>query len=184
MKLFLSRITFASALISIITQSFQPSLAKAESEAREEHKFGIYGSLLGDPYLSLTGINLAYNLTSFMRLTAGYGQASVTGITLDALTTPTTITVTSIGGGLKLFLPHSSFSPVAGFNYSSATVSISGTPDGTSSFYGLSAAASIMYANFGIDWQTHYGLDIGLGYNLPITAGLLGIPYFNLGWFF
>jgi len=152
----------------------------ADGNSRSEHRFGLYFSILGDPFPSLWGINLAYNLASFMRIDAGYGSVSATFP--DALSAPT-ITLTSIAGGAKFFIPGWSFSPVAGINYTNVNVSVTGNL-GSNTVYGISGSTSFLYSNFGFDWQTHYGLDIGFGYNLPFKAGVGGLPYVTLGWFF
>lgn len=154
--------------------------AADDADARSAHKFGFYFSLLGDPFPNLWGINLAYDLTNFMRINAGYGSTSAS--VTSGLSTAT-ITLMTLGGGVKFFVPHWNFSPVVGMNYTNATVSVTGNA-GTNNLYGLSANASVVYANVGIDWQTHYGLDFGVGYDISFLAGVGGAPYFTLGWFF
>jgi len=170
------------AVLSLIL--FIAPLGKADGgseDSRSKHRFGIYVSMLGDPFPSLYGINLGLNLASFARIHAGYGQVSTS---IPDLTTGlnATLSATSMGGGLNLFIPNWSFSPTVGVGYTSVAVSKTGNI-GSLTVGGISSSANLLGANFGFDWQTHYGLDLGFGYSY-IPSLSTGLPYISLGWFF
>jgi hypothetical protein len=157
-----------------------PSAIAAEGASRTKHRLGLYTALLGDPFPSLFTLNLAYNLFSFLRVNAGYGSASVT---FPTVVSAPSISMTTLGGGVKLFVPNWGFSPVVGLNYSKVTVSVTGTLSGQS-LYGISGDTNFLYTTLGFDWQTGYGLNFGFGYNLAMKAGIGGLPFVQLGWFF
>ncbi len=157
-----------------------PQDAEADND-RTKHKFGLYGGILGDPFPTALGGNVAYNVTDFTRVTAGYGSFSVTSVS-DKLT------VTTIGIGAKFFLSERNLTPVVGLNYSNVTFKLTGTL-GTLEVAGLSASTGVMYVNFGVDWQAGSGFNLGAGYNLsPRWSAqygwrVIGLPYLNFGWF-
>ncbi len=136
-----------------------------EGSGRMKHPLGFYGSLAGDPYISLLGISLGWNLMSNLRVTAGYGSTPL-GI----------INGTTWGGGLKWLISDSSFTPVLGLNYSQFK----------GDFLGLVAidAVNIVYVNAGFDWQADVGFNFGIGVNKAINQSSTLIPYLSLGWFF
>lgn len=162
--------------LGFLTTFIGQSARAGDEDSRTSHRFGIYGSVLGDPFPSLFGINLAYNFTNFFRVNLGYGSVSASSGT-------TTLTATSIGAGAKLFIPHWSFSPVVGFNYTNVAISASGTVSGLS-VNGISVSGAFTNMSLGFDWQTQMGLMLGGGYNFGLSGGLGGAPFFNLGWFF
>lgn len=148
-----------------------------DSSARLNHRFGFYSSLLGDPFPSLWGVNIGFNLFRFLRLTGGYGSVSAT------FASGGTLSVTSIGGGAKLFMPSWNFSPVAGINYTNITVSASGLAQGDA-VNGISASGSAVYTNLGLSFQAGSGLMIEAGANVGLSGGVTTTPYAALGWFF
>ena len=156
--------------------------AHAEGSGRTAHPFGVYVDLLGDPAVSLWGINAAYNILDFMRVNVGYG--SIPAITATGATvTPLTISGSSIGGGLKFFVPNWDFSPVVGANVASLSLT------GSGSFFGqaasASAAAVFPYMTAGFDWQTKGGFNLGFGAIVVLgTSGTAALPFLNLGLFF
>lgn len=145
--------------------------ANENRESRLEHRFGIYTGLLNDPFPTLIGLNLAVNVLSFLRINAGYGSISSSGVS-----------VTSLGGGAKLMIPGTTFTPVLGINY--ANVNVSTTDPSALPIYGISANTKNTYLNLGFDWQTQAGFNFGVGYNYSLLSGVGGAPYLNLGWFF
>src|SRR5271163_964695 len=55
---------------------------------RMSNKLGAYLSILGDPSPTLLGVNMAYNLTDYLRLNGGAGRVSASiGDTNASLTT-------------------------------------------------------------------------------------------------
>lgn len=168
------RFTFVLAVIFLLIGFVSQDLQAQSS--RSEKKIGLHIGLLGDPFPTLIGFNANYNVTNWLRVTAGYGSvtASVTGGELKA---------TTIGGGVRLFVPDWNFSPVGGISFASVSVSASGTGV-VGDVGGFSGSASHMYATIGFDWQTGMGFNLGAGYNLSLKSGVGGLPYVNLGWYF
>ncbi len=154
----------------------------AKADSRGDDELGLYGDVVGDPFPGLWGVNLAYNITDFLRLNAGYGSFPSTSLTVGTATG--TLSASSIGGGAKFFVPGWNLSPTVGINYTNLSVGMSGVSVSGLSVGGLSASGSVFYATFGLDWQTSYGLDIGAGYNFMFSPTTGGLPYLNLGWFF
>ncbi len=144
--------------------------------SRSMHRFGVYVSVLGDPFPSLWGINVGYNLESWMRLHAGYGSTSVGSGT-------STLTVSSLGGGVHFFVPGWSLSPVVGVSITNLTASVSGSVSGLS-VNGISSSGLFTYGSAGLEWQTYSGLTIGVGYNFGLSGGLGGAPSASFGWYF
>ncbi|MGE0617110.1 MAG: hypothetical protein AB7P04_15885, partial [Bacteriovoracia bacterium] len=139
--------------------SVPPVEIPAESlggSARNSKRFGIYASLLGEPFPALYGFNLGYNVIDVFRFHAGYGMASTTSGNAS-------ISLKTIGFGVKAMVPGWNFTPVVGFGYSIATLTLTGNTSGLD-IGGFSASGNTMSVSFGIDWQTEYGLNFGLGY--------------------
>lgn len=158
-----------------------PAKSFAAGNNRTSHPFGLYLSLLGDPFPSVWGINAAYNLAPWARLAAGYG--SVSGTSINASLQTVTINMTTIGAGLKFMLPEANFTPVLGVNWAQVTVSTSGGSL-SSTFNGFTASGSHIYATAGLDWTSSGGFNLGAGYNFSFTNGVGGAPFISLGWFF
>ena len=137
-------------------------------------KAGVYLGVLGDPFPTLLGVNLGYNLTDFMRATAGLGRVSATIGTAEA-------SATTLGAGTRFFVPGWSLSPSAGVSFAYVSVSQSGGAAVTVGNFTKSQAH--IYANIGVDWQAASGFNVGAGYNLSFM-GVGGMPYLNLGWYF
>ncbi len=142
---------------------------------RMRRKAGVYLGVLGDPFPTLIGVNLAYNAFDFARFTAGLGQISASLGNASA-------SATTLGGGARFFVPGWSLSPVAGLSFAYVAVSQSGGTAITVANFTTSQA--LIYGNIGVDWQAASGFNVGLGYNLSFMSGLGGLPYINLGWYF
>ncbi|MEK6577779.1 MAG: hypothetical protein AABZ55_01015 [Bdellovibrionota bacterium] len=160
-------------LVLLITAA---PLAQAETNHRMANKMGVHLGLLGDPFPTLAGINLDYNVCSFARATAGYGSISATTVGGE-------LKATTIGAGIRTFHPEWNFSPVVGLSWANVSVTSTGTL-GTLTVGGFGASASHLYATFGLDWQAGSGFNFGAGYNLSLKSGVGGLPYINIGWFF
>jgi hypothetical protein len=143
---------------------------------RMNHKFGLHLGLLGDPFPTLLGLNLDYNLIDWARVTAGYGSVS-------ADVTGGKLTATTFGAGVRAMVPNWNVTPVVGLSFASVSVSATGTAV-SGDVGGFSASASHLYATFGLDYQAGIGFNVGLGYNVSLKSGVGGLPYINLGWFF
>jgi hypothetical protein len=170
----LLRKSFNFITVSLALLALLAGVNPAQASNRDAHRFGIHAGLLGDPFPTLLGYNVNYNLGSFMRATAGYGSISATS------SDGSSASLTTMGGGLRFFVPSYNFSPVVGLSY--AKVSLTGTiAEGIS---GFSANASHMYATAGFDWQAANGFNLGFGVNYSLKAGVGTAPYFNFGWYF
>ncbi len=145
----------------------------AEASNRVAKRVGVSLGLLGDPFPTLLGYNLNFNAARWLRLTAGYGSISGTGTNGESLS------LTTIGGGARLFVPSWNFSPVVGASY--AKVSFTGS---AGELGGFSANGSHTYLTAGFDWQAGNGFNLGFGANLSTLEGVGAVPYINLGWYF
>ena len=143
----------------------------AHASNRLSHRFGVSLGILGDPFPTLLGYNASINLARWLRATGGYGQISGTTNAGEAK-------ITTVGGGVRLFVPSWNFSPVVGLSY--AKVSFTGS----GSLSGFTGNSHHTYATLGFDWQAANGFNFGLGANLSTLSGVGAVPYLNLGWFF
>ncbi len=145
--------------------------------SREEHPFGVELALLTEPFPSLWGINLSYNIIQWVRVTVGYGSFSAT----DALSNYKA-TFTTIDANVKGFLAPWTFAPFLSLGYTHVSATITGVGTGVG---GLTGAGSSPFYGFGFDWQTHGGFNLGFEYQLTsIDHTAIGLPGFYLGWFF
>jgi len=149
----------------------------ASAGTRSSKRIGLGLGLITEPFPSVLGFNLAYNVMDQLRLTAGYGSinASATGFNVD---------VTTIGVDAKLFLLDWSFAPFVSGGFTSVSGTISGT--GTTSGIALANTGTAASVGFGVDWQTWVGFNLGLEYKtiLGSSLGITGLPGLYLGWYF
>jgi hypothetical protein len=143
---------------------------------RMKNRLGAYLGLLGDPFPTIIGVNVAYNIFDFMRATGGFGQVSASASFGGA---EVSAKATTFGLGTRFFVPGWSLSPVGGLSF--AAVSVSGSGVSVNNF---SDSGSHVYATLGADWQAASGFNVGVGYNISFKSGIGGMPYINLGWFF
>ncbi|MEP0823091.1 MAG: hypothetical protein HRF44_09610 [Ignavibacterium sp.] len=165
---------FVLVAVFLLASATAPDL-HAQSN-RMKQKLGLHLGLVGDPFPTLTGANVNYNVTDFLRASAGYDSFSVSVTGGD-------LTASTFGAGVRAMLPAWNFSPVLGLSWATVSVSASGTGV-IGDTGGFSASASHLYATFGIDWQTGSGFNLGAGYNYSLKSGVGGLPYVNLGWYF
>lgn len=165
---------------SVALASTEPATSYADAEKlshRSEKKLGGYLGLLGDPAPTLVGLNVAYNLTDYMRASVGFGRVS-TGATIQMQGSEIQTeesSMTTIGLGTKFMMPGWSLTPVLGLGYSHVFMSGMESSD---------FKANNLYMTVGADWQTKGGFNLGLGLNKGLTSGAPTAPYVNLGWFF
>ena len=153
--------------------------ARSQS-SRMKNQLGVHIGLLGDPYPTLIGFNVNYNVMDFLRASAGYGSVSA-DVTSNG--TSGKLSLTTIGVGVRAMVPDWNLTPVVGLGWS--TVSLSASVDGlTGDVAGFKESTSHLYAAFGLDWQTGGGFNIGAGYNMSFKSEIPGVPYLNLGWYF
>lgn len=172
MKLFQK--TVLASLFAVLLAS-NPTFA-ADGSSRGAKKLGLHIGLLGDPSPTVIGFNANYNLTRWMRATAGYGSISATTLT-------GTLKATTMGGGVRFFHPGWNFSPVVGLSYAKVTLSTTGTVLTTDEVGGFSASDSHLYYTAGIDWQMGFGMNLGFGVNTSLKTKEQ-LPFFNIGWYF
>ncbi len=141
---------------------------------RMKNQLGIHIGFLGDPFPTLLGGNVNYNIADMLRVSAGYGRYP-TWIFGD-------LTVSTLGAGIRVMVPDWNLSPVVGFSVASVTViSESGV---FRDFFGYTGGTwDHVYLTLGFDWQTRGGFNLGAGYNHSLKVGA-GRPYVNLGWYF
>ena len=151
------------------------STETVSSSNRMLRRAGVYLGLIGDPFPTIVGVNLAYNAFDFARFTAGIGKISASIGATEA-------SATTLGATSKFFVPGWNLSPVAGLGFSYVSVSQTGGSKITVSNFNDSAAH--VYATIGVDWQAASGFNIGAGYNVSFKSGVGGLPYLNLGWYF
>ena len=167
-------IPFLGAVLFFITLLGSPD---ANAGSRSNKKLGVGVGLITEPFPSILGFNLAYNIMDQLRLTAGYGtiNASATGFSVD---------VTSIGLDAKLFLLDWSFAPFVSGGVTTVTGTVSGT--GTTSGISIANTGTAASVGFGVDWQTWIGFNFGLEYKtlLSSSLGSTGAPGLYLGWYF
>jgi hypothetical protein len=146
-----------------------------------EKKLGA-GFSIGEPAPTILGVNAGYNVTDFLRAQLGYGSFEVTtGVSMNESGMQTTSTkATTIGGGVKGFMPGWSLSPTAGLHYSHTSIS----GDGDLEINGLKASGGMVYGSLGVDWQAKNGFNAALGYNLPFSGAASGSFFASAGWFF
>jgi hypothetical protein len=149
------------------------STVSVVQSSRMHKRVGAYLGVLGDPFPTLVGVNLAYNVFDFLRATAGLGQVSASVGNASA-------SATTVGAGARFLVPGWSLSPVAGLSVAYVGYSSSG---GGVSVGGFNSGGLHAYASLGVDWQTVSGFNLGAGVNVSTKAGVGVLPYLNLGWF-
>ncbi len=156
----------------------QPQTVTDESY-RMARRAGMYVAY-GDPYPTVLGVGVAYQLTDFLRAQAGFGKISVTnGITISAsgITTQES-SATTVGLGLKGMVPGWNFTPTVGLHFSHLSYSSSGISVG-----GFTESGSHVYTSLGFDWQAQGGFNLTGGYQLSFKSGIGGGLYLGAGWF-
>ncbi len=186
-----SKSTSVISLATLLTLFSQLSYAAESDGSRGKSKWGATVGVGSEPLGALIGFNLHYNVFNFLQARVGYGTASTSSVDPSTGTT-TTVTATSLGGGIRAYIPGWNLSPFVGLGFSkvsfTGTFSLGGTS--ISSTDGL----SLTYAVGGLEWQTNYGLCFGLqaqmslgdvtvpGSSTPIELPI--IPGVYIGWFF
>lgn len=137
---------------------------------------------IGDPAPGVGGINVAYNVTDFLRVSAGYGQVSETtslDMDMDGNITTHEASASAIGFGARAFVPGWNLTPTVGLHY--AHISYSG--DGTS-VAGFSDSGSQIFTTLGVDWQAKNGFNASAGLEYSFKDGVGSSAYLTVGWFF
>lgn len=143
------------------------SRSKAHQDyTRSQHPFGIdlcYGT--AQPFGGLFGARLTYNIIDLIRIGAGYGYAPLILSNLS-----------SIGGGIELFVPSWRLSPFVGADYH---VISGGVPTSLQSIVPANSINfSVLSFPFGVDWQTESGFHLAV-----LFAGASGTNGFGISTF-
>ena len=170
-----------SSLGAVAFAAENESTASAGLSNRMNNKLGAFVGIVGDPYPSILGVNVGYNVTDFMRASLGYGSIEVTtGMSVNGSSVATTSTkVTSVGAGLTGFMPGWNLSPTAGLHITN----VSTEGDGEIEVQGFQGNGTLLYGSLGLDWQAGSGFNLAAGYNVPFGKGAGGL-YASAGWFF
>ena len=157
---------FAS-LILMIALSVGCFEANSYASVRSLKRFGLSVAYGGSPAPSMIGYQLNYNVGSLVRLSAGYG--TLTGGVTQSV-------------GVKFFVPGWSFSPFVGANYAKFT--LNGSLAASASSQGVPTQRLYVFTQYGLDWQTRFGLNLGAGVSQIMVKGIQSIGFGYLGWFF
>lgn len=185
------RFTTLLSVLFFTDAAIYPHLARGNS-IRSQRPLGFHWGVLSDPFPTIAGMNMIFNVTDFVRVTAGAGLSRWQAY----LATPEPFllgsleyNVTSLTGGtgVKIFVPSWNLSPNVGLNFSF----IPGFGTGTFSFLGQSVTSHTqhainLYANAGLEWITPFGLQFGAGINFPFFGPFTNLirPYAHLGFMF
>lgn len=149
---------------------------EASASSRATKKIGLSVGILTEPFPSVIGYNLSYNLAKFLRLGVGYGNISLTS-------TAYTVDVTTIAFDVKGFLLDWNFAPFLNLGYTNVSGTISGT--GSASGLSVTSTGGALYYGAGIDWQTYLGFNLGFEYKMfTKNSQTVGAPGLYLGWYF
>jgi hypothetical protein len=144
--------------------------AVSQDSHRMSRRAGMYLAY-GDPYPTVLGISAAYQITDYLKASAGFGQLGVSVGAFEASTT-------TIGVGLKGMVPGWNLTPTVGLHF--AHVSHTG---GGFAVGGFTDSGAHVYTSFGFDWQTKAGFNLNGGYQLSFKSGIGGGLYLGAGWF-
>jgi len=170
-----------SAALAADQSSTSDSQAPApESESnRLDHRLGAYLGILGDPHPTILGLNVAYNVTDFLRASAGAGQVSATSslsIANDGSVSSQTQSMTTLGVAAKFLVPTWNLTPTASLGYSHISIT-----DGS---VFTDYKSNNLYVGIGGDWQAKSGFNLGAGMNISMNGAAPSAPYINVGYFF
>lgn len=191
LNLKLNRGIFGLALgmvISAPAQAAQDVIAQqsvaidGSASARLARKIGFYVGVVNEPAPSLLSVNAGYNVTDYLRLSAGLGRISSSLSTTDSLGNSASIegSATTLGAGARFMVPGWSLTPTVGLH--AAHVFYSGTPMIT--LGGFDQNGGHVYVSGGLDYQSKGGFNLGLGINKSFKSEIGNSAYLNMGWFF
>jgi hypothetical protein len=154
-----------------------PAATAAHASSRDTKKFGFYGSLLSNPFPSLWGANLIFHLNRYVSFHGGYGSSPTFNFGSISFSGY------NIGAGARLHPLDWDFSPFVGGTFSILNITGNFTLGGTA--YSAGTSTTIFGLQAGLEWQTKFGLLIGLMYNIPLGVWQsLAAPGGYLGWVF
>lgn len=162
----------------------QENVVSAEVEdVREQKKFGVYLGI-GTPYPSLLGINVGYNISSDVRVTAGYAELeATTSLSYNSATgwQEEKVKASTFDLGAEYyFMKGQSWRPIAGVHM--GYVDISGK--GEMNINSFKKDTVHAYVNAGVDYVSRNGYQFAVGYNQGVVENTNGSVYVNAGQFF
>jgi len=124
--------TFAAFMLTA-TSSLANTEAAASTQSvdlsyRSEKKLGAYLGILGDPAPTVVGVNVAYNVAEYLRVTAGYGEITRSSGSFDSngsLSFEESGKLSTFGLGARAMVPGWNLTPVVGVSV--GYMSLSGT---------------------------------------------------------
>ncbi len=135
--------------------------AATASGSRANKKLVFTVGVLPEPLGGLIGLNVGYNIFSFLQARVGYSMTpETTSVNGDGSTTSGSSS--ALGTGVRMFVPGWNLSPFVGFGYTDVTIT------GSVSFGSqrISDNDFLQFPNtylcFGFEWQFQFGLVIGL----------------------
>lgn len=166
-------------LVLVLIVAVLPIIARpaCANDSRMKDRWGIYGTLFGEPLISLMGLDVAYNATDFLRLNGGVGifPAGIANLV-------------SLGVGAKFMVPNWEFTPFLGGSFAQWFVpsSYGDIPLYNPGTGAIQPDPNYFYLMIGFDYQAKDGFDIGLGiaYGSFIPAGYGGVPDIFCGKYF
>lgn len=178
------------SLASIIVCTLAPKSALADvetSQATEKEQSYRMNRRIGlsmafaEPAPGILGVNANYNVTDYLRVTAGFASIETTGMAFTANGFELTkAKATTIGAGAKAMVPGWNLTPTLGLHY--GHISYSGA--GGITVGGFSKSGGHVYSSLGAVYQGKRGYDVGLGYNYSFKKGIKASAYVSVGWYF
>jgi hypothetical protein len=165
-----------SLVLALVLIQSAIRLPEASASSRSVKKFGVGVGLITEPFPSVIGYNVSYNLAQFLRLGVGYGSISASGAGYS-------FDVKTIAVDAKAFLLDWNLSPFVNLGFTNVSGTISGT--GSASGLSLTSTGSSIYYGGGLDWQTNFGFNIGFDFKVMSIGGQsLSAPGAYFGWYF
>lgn len=142
-----------------------------EVSNRVKNSLGAYLGI-GEPSPTLIGLNVAYNVTDFLRVGAGYGSLKFQMGSVEA-------SASTFGFGVRGMMPGWNLTPTVGLHFAH----VSYTGDRILDVGGFTESGSHLYGSIGADWQTEGGFNLNAGYRYSFKSGIGGGAYLGAGWF-
>ncbi len=159
---FLAMPNFALAEKRLVTKTVtvEEEVDASGAVIPEASKFGLYGSILGDPGINLLGINLAYQVSEDFRLDAGFGTMFNVANTL--------------GVDARYYIPTGArFKPFFGLGLNALFVNASNSSIDTSVFDFPSFTVIYPNLKLGVEYKAPSGFFVSIHFS--------GIFWFNGG---
>jgi hypothetical protein len=150
-KHFFVSLLFVCLMAPGVSQA-EPARSEPEAEIPLRSKFGLYGTLFGEPGVNLLGLNGVYDLDPKLRLTFGYGNLGDVA--------------NQLGAGFYFHpLPESRFRPIVGVTANVLFVNSSNS-DATDFLDFPSFTVLWFAARFGVHYEAPTGFFVNLTWPL------------------